>query len=97
MQQYMVDFFLPEFTEEFVALIPQHRLRVNKLMSRGVILSYAVSADRTRSWAMLVAKSKGEAERILRTLPLFPLIEYEMRELMFHNSVSMALPAISMN
>ncbi|GAB2939889.1 hypothetical protein GCM10027048_00120 [Hymenobacter coalescens] len=46
---YVVTLRLPEvFDEEFVALIPRHRAFVNSLIEENIILSYAISADRSR-------------------------------------------------
>lgn len=98
MSQFFVDFRIPQpLTQEFVSLIPAHRARVNELMSQGKILSYSLAMDRSRVWAVVQAASVEDAESIADSLPLSPYMHWDVHELMFHNSVQLALPAMSMN
>ena len=98
LHQYMVEFDLPDvMTEEFAALVPQQRSRVNRWMERGVITSYSLSADFKRLWAIVIAKSEEDVTQVMRSLPLTKYMEFTTHQLMFHNSLAMALPAISMN
>lgn len=59
MNQYMVDITLPEFiSEEFMSLIPFQRSQVNRLMGRGILNSYSLSADRGRIWTVVNADTQ---------------------------------------
>ncbi len=85
-------------TNEFMTLIPSHRARINKLMQRGQILSYALNAERTRLWMIFNVKDDDEVERILASLPLHVYFtSYEIDLLMFHNASAGVLPSISLN
>ncbi|MEY4926901.1 MAG: hypothetical protein RI894_1337 [Bacteroidota bacterium] len=97
--QYLVTITLPdEMTIDFMALVPTHRARINKLMQRGIILSYALNMERTRLWIIMNVKEEEEVDSLLHGLPLHPyFLNYDTHLLMFHNTVSGALPSISLN
>jgi len=98
MDQYMVVFYLPPvLNQEFMALIPAQRKKVNELMRSGTIISYTLAKDRSMKWAIVAAHSEEEVENIMETLPLTPFTEMEIHELFFHNSLVNDLPVISMN
>jgi muconolactone delta-isomerase len=97
MSQFMVEFNLPEFTEDFVARIPFQRLKINEMLETGKIHSYAVSADRNRMWCVVNAKSEIEVMSILAEFPLRDYLSPNINELMFHNSVILKVPAFSLN
>jgi len=98
MNQYMVDFFLPPvLNQEFLAKIPAQRDRVNELMRMGRLVSYTLSLDRSKLWAVVRAGSEEEVEALLETFPLADYMEAEIYELFFHNSLSSELPVISLN
>jgi Muconolactone delta-isomerase len=97
MSQFMVEFNLPEFTEDFVARIPFQRLKINEMLEGGKIHSYAVSADRSRMWCVVNAKSEIEVMSILAEFPLRDYLSPSINELMFHNSVILKVPAFSLN
>ncbi|RMG20631.1 MAG: hypothetical protein D6730_19580 [Bacteroidetes bacterium] len=94
----MVVFYLPPvLNQEFMALIPAQRKKVNELMRSGTIISYTLAKDRSMKWAIVAAHSEEEVENIMETLPLTPFTEMEIHELFFHNSLVNDLPVISMN
>lgn len=98
MNQYLVDFELPElFNDEFLALIPEQRKHVDQLMRNGTLLSYALSNDRSKVWAMLNADSEVEVNEILEEMPLISFMTPTIYELAFLNIADGGLPAISMN
>jgi hypothetical protein len=87
MNEYMIVIrFTSSFTEEFAALIPDQRAQINKLMEKGIITSYSLSADRGTLWVTLLATSGDAVEKTLRMMPLYIFMEYTVVELMFHNS-----------
>ena len=98
MSEYMVIVTLPsQMSQEFVSLIPAHRARVNELMQQGVITSYSLAADRRMLWVTLITATEEEAVKTLMTLPLYPYMQHEIRELMFHNTPMFATPRFSVN
>jgi muconolactone delta-isomerase len=98
MNQYCVDFDLPlELTEEFILLVPQQREQIDELMANGIILSYALAADRSKVWATVNAESVEEVQEILHSMPLIHFMEPTIYELEFYNATGNGLPAISLN
>lgn len=98
MNQYLVDFDLPEeLDEEFMALIPEQRTQIDELMSSGIVLSYALAFDRSKVWATVNAESMEEVEEIINTMPLNHLMEAVVYELEFYTATGNGLPAISLN
>jgi muconolactone delta-isomerase len=98
MNEYMIIVrFATSFNEEFASLIPEQRAQINRLMEKGIITSYSLSADRGTLWVTLLATSREAAEITLRMMPLFKFMRYEIVELMFHNSPIYARMHLSMN
>ena len=98
MREYFIDIDLrASGSEEFMSLIPQQRAVVNDLMSEGKLISYAVSADRTKLWIIMPAKNEKEVLDILESFPLIDFMNFEIRELLFHNSNQQAFSHISLN
>ena len=94
----MVDIELPgTITDEFAALIPFQRSRINDLMSEGKISSYSLSMDRARLWVIVNAASVDEVHGVIGSFPIFSYIKFEIRELMFHNSIRLLHPQFSLN
>jgi muconolactone delta-isomerase len=98
MNQYMVEMELPPTLDErFMSLIPSHRAKVNELMNSGRITSYTVALDRSKVWMTVTARGETEVVELLTKLPLTVYMEYEINELMFHQSVQLVMPSVSMN
>jgi muconolactone delta-isomerase len=98
MNEYMIIVrFATSFNEEFATLIPEQRAQINRLMEKGIITSYSLSADRGTLWVTLLATSVEAVEKTLRMMPLFKFMRYEVVELMFHNSPIFARMHLSMN
>ncbi|MBS1622533.1 MAG: hypothetical protein JSS76_08755 [Bacteroidetes bacterium] len=97
MDQYLVEMSLPEFTEEFVELIPAQRAYVNECMVKGSILSYSLAEDRSKLWVVFAAKSRVEMLKVLHKFPVIRFVKVKTYPLMFHNSMELMLPAISLN
>jgi muconolactone delta-isomerase len=89
--------FITSFNEEFVDLLPNQRIQINRLMEKGIITSYSLSADRGTLWVTLLATSLEAVEKTLRMMPLFKFMRYDVIELMFHNSPVHAQMHFSMN
>ncbi|MEX1189521.1 MAG: muconolactone Delta-isomerase family protein [Bacteroidia bacterium] len=98
MNQYLVDLDLPlELNEEFILLVPEQRQQIDELMANGIILSYALAADRSKVWATINAETVEEVQEILHTMPLIHFMEPTIYELEFYNATGNGLPAISLN
>lgn len=97
-QQYMVDFTLPaEFSPEFTALIPAQRTEVNRLMAADKIVSYSLSLDSGKLWAIVNAESELEVLIMINNLPLSRFMESKIAQLTFHNAVTKIQTAFSLN
>ena len=55
----MITFELPDpMPMEFIRLIPEQRNMINYLLAEGIVKSYALSADRSTLWMIMIAKSE---------------------------------------
>jgi Muconolactone delta-isomerase len=98
MSQFMVELTLPnELTEEFLQIVPRHRLKINELMERGKINSYALAADRSKVWCIVKAESEFEVMDIIAQFPLIDYLTPSISELMFNNAVALRLPLFTLN
>ena len=97
MSQFMVEFDLPEFTEDFIVKIPMQQLKIRELLETGKLQSYAVSADRSKLWCVINAQNELDVIRIIGEFPLRDYLTPHIMELMFSNSVVMKVPAFSLN
>ncbi len=81
---YMVEMTVPPYpTDDFFELIPEHRFKVHELMHRDIIMSYSLSADRSKLWVIVKASSESELVMHLESLPLTSYLDYNYQELMF--------------
>lgn len=97
MHTYMAEIVLPEMTEEFLALIPEQRAQVNRLMSAGQVASYGLALDRSKVWMTVVAPSEREALDLLATFPIAPYVDITLTELMFMEHPQLNVTHFSLN
>ena len=99
MTSYLVEIDLPDnYTEEFEQRIPHQRYMVNKLMEKGTILSYSLSADRGKLWVITLAASKTQVRNMISSMPLYDyFVEYMIHELMFSETTQPFMPQPSLN
>lgn len=98
MSLFMAHVELPMFiSQEFIALIPDQRLKLAELMQQRKILSYTLNATRSTLWIVVAAKNQKEAETILAQLPLDKFYSYRMELLMFHETASAQFPVVTLN
>jgi muconolactone delta-isomerase len=98
MAEFMIDITLPdEMDEAFIAKIPEQRVMVNRLMVKGIVLSYSLSINRSKLWITMDASSKQEIMRRLNMFPLIDYFTYEIHLLAFHNAPVMKVPPFSVN
>ncbi|WP_375437730.1 hypothetical protein [uncultured Hymenobacter sp.] len=99
MAKFMVTIQLPVvFTDDFVALIPRHRMFINQLIEENVVEAYAISADRTQGWITMNGSDKAAIQLVVQKFPLYPFfINVQIKELFIFDSVSSRFPPISLN
>ena len=86
-----------EMDEEFMSLVPQHRVYINNLIDKGVIDYYSVSMETQRCWMIINAASKKEVEEYLLKTPLHKYWTTEIDELFVYDSQTYRLPALQLN
>ncbi len=99
MPTFVVTILLPDtYEDNFLALIPQHRAAINRLLSEKVIETYAISADRRQGWITI---NGDDATAVRTVVERFPLYRYfrgiEIDELFIFDSVATRFPIISLN
>lgn len=96
--QYMVDFTLPEIlTEEFMSVIPYQRAAVNRLFLENRLVTYALSLEKSKLWAIFNAESEIEVMDMIADMPLTPYLSVDISILTFHNTTEPEMPFFSMN
>ena len=94
----MVDFTLPtDLPEEFVTKIPLQRDIVNRLLSEGKILNYALSLENSKLWVVFAATTEVELMEMVHRLPLTRYMKVRVHELTFFNTHHSFIPAFSVN
>ncbi|MBL7814538.1 MAG: hypothetical protein JNL70_05995 [Saprospiraceae bacterium] len=97
-QQYMVDFTLPtQLSERFTSRIPEQRAMVNDYFSEGKLVTYAVSLESAKVWAVFNADSEAEVLALIRALPLTRFMQYVICPLTFYNILATQVPHFSVN
>ncbi|WP_044173250.1 hypothetical protein [Flectobacillus major] len=83
--------------EDFMRLVPKHRAIINDLILKGLIDSYAISAESSRGWIIMNARSKEEILRELEKSPLFPYFDIDIDQLMVYDSQIYRFPKMVLN
>ena len=86
-----------EMDEQFMSLVPPHRVYINSLIEKGIIDYYAVSMETQRSWITINAKDKKAVTNIITKSPLAKYWTIEIDELFVYDAHSYRLPALQMN
>lgn len=86
-----------EMDEQFMTLVPPHRVYINDLIDKNIIDYYAVSMETQRSWMIFNAESKKAVEKYLVNSPLHKYWTVEIDELFVYDSQSYRLPALQLN
>ena len=96
-KQYMVVFNVPyPITDDILDLIPDQKIAIDELFTSGKILSYTLSLDRSKVWAIFMADQESELLSFIDRLPLTSYMDFDYHEIMFHNTVHL-MPAMSLN
>ena len=94
----MVDFTLPsEYSEEFISKIPLQRNAVNRLLSEGKVVNYALSLETSKLWAVFAVESEAELMELISELPLSKYMKVRISELTFFQAANPFTPAFSVN
>ncbi|MCU0404279.1 MAG: hypothetical protein MUE99_06995 [Chitinophagaceae bacterium] len=83
--------------EGFMPLVPSHRTYINYLINKGIVDSYTVSLESSKSWIIMNAVNKTEVESYLKRSPLFKYWTCEIDELYVFDGQNYRLPALQMN
>ena len=84
--------------DEFMSLIPPHRVYINSLIEKGIIDHYLVSMETQRLWITLSAENKKEVTRLLNKSPLRRYWDpVEIDELYVVDGQHYRLPAVQLN
>ena len=83
--------------EEFMKLVPSHRVYINDLIDKNIIDYYAVSMETQRSWMIINAVDKKEVEECLAKSSLHNYWTIEIDELFVYDSHAYRLPALQLN
>jgi muconolactone delta-isomerase len=95
---YMIDMRLPEvLDQELMDLVPQQRAFVNRLFQAGRMITYSLSLEKGRLWAIMKAESHLEILEMLSTMPIAPFVESEICPLTFHQAATFMAPRFSVN
>lgn len=95
---YMVDMRLPDVLDrELMSLVPEQRIYVNRLFQAGKLVTYSLSLEKGRLWAILRADSNLEVLELLSTMPISPHVESDISPLTFHQAASFVAPRFSVN
>jgi hypothetical protein len=85
MSYFMIEISLPEtLTPDFMELIPLQRRFIDKMMKKGVIMSYSLSFDRSRLWIIVLSNSINEVKNLVGSFPIFCFIKFRINNLLFH-------------
>lgn len=86
-----------EMDEQFMTLVPPHRVLINDLIEKNIIDSYAVSLETQRSWITINAATKAEAKKILAKSPLFKYWTIEIDDIYVYDGQIYRFPALQLN
>jgi len=95
--QFMVDFTLPEeLPDEFMDLMPYQRAVIERYLSEGSLVNYAMAMGNAKLWAIFNANSEMEVRQMLADFPLTKFMQLEVNLLTTFNTVE-AEPSFSLN
>lgn len=98
MHKYMVTILLPVIqTNEYMALIPKQRAMIVELLASGKLISFSLGRERTKAWMVASCKDKEALNTMLRKFPMHKFFEYEISELILHDTEFMGLPKMVLN
>lgn len=94
----MVEFHLPEeLNDDFFDQIPHQRTAVDRLLEEGCLVSYALSLEDAKLWAVFNAESEMEVMEMILEMPLSRFMEADVHLLAFYNETPLEVPDFSLN
>lgn len=96
MHKYQVIFQF-ELDEELLSKVPQHRNFIGELIQKGIIDSYAISAESTQGWIVMNGNSKKEVLQTLEKSPIYHKWRVEVEQLVIYDSQLYRFPKLVMN
>jgi muconolactone delta-isomerase len=98
MFQFMVEFTMPPvLNDKFTSTIPAQRAKINQMFGTGKIVSYAVSLENLKVWAVFNAETETEANELANELPLTKYMKFKVNPLTFMNILTARVPSFSVN
>ncbi len=86
-----------EMDDDFMSLIPSHRVYIDNLIEKGVIDYYLVSMETQRVWITFTAEDREDVENYLSQSPIHKYWTYEIDELFLFDGQHYRLPAVQLN
>jgi muconolactone delta-isomerase len=86
-----------EMSDEFAALVPQHRVYIDRQIKKGTIDHYVVTMETQQVWITISADDKEEVEKLLSKSPLYKYWTYTINELFVVDGVHYRLPVMQLN
>ena len=86
-----------EMDDEFMTLVPPHRIYINDLITKNIIDYYSVSMESQRSWMIINAESKDAVRKILAKSTLSKYWTIEIDELFVFDGQIYRLPSLQLN
>jgi hypothetical protein len=83
--------------DDFMSVVPAHRVYINDLITKGIIDYYSVSMETQRCWITINALDKKEVTEYLEQSPLFKYWSIEIDELFVYDGQTYRLPAVQLN
>jgi len=71
--------------DDFMSVVPAHRVYINDLITKGIIDYYSVSMETHRCWITINALDKKEVTEYLEQSPLFKYWSIEIDELFVYD------------
>ncbi len=96
LNKYQVTLYF-EMDEDFMNLVPPHRVYINELIDKGIIDYYTVSLETQRCWIVINALTKTEVINHLKKSPLYKYWTVETDELFVYDAQNYRLPALQLN
>lgn len=87
-----------EMDDDFMSLVPSHRVYVNSLIEKGIIDQYLVSMETQKVWITFSGTDKTEIQQRLKKSPIYKYwISVEIDELFVIDGQHYRLPTLQMN
>lgn len=84
--------------DDFMSLVPSHRVYINNLIEKAIIDQYLVSMETQRVWITFTATDKAEVEQRLKKSPIYKYwTSVEIDELFVIDGQHYRLPTLQMN